>query len=133
MLLIALDMLVLIGDGEQMVANYGEHDWIATGDFPIAVPLFAGPGAINTVIIDAHNPNTRPYHNLQITMNILTASALIAGGLLATSVLSRLLTPVARNVMNKLPETIVCALGVEIIQERLAGFFVLPNGTSTES
>ena len=56
---------------------------------------------------------------------IVIVSLFIVVGLLATSVVSRFITPVAQPVMKGLLGIIVGALGIEFILEGLAGFFKL--------
>ncbi|MEM9762000.1 MAG: MarC family protein [Pseudomonadota bacterium] len=124
-LLIALDMLGLTGSGEGGMAAEEHPNPIVTGVFPMAVPLFAGPGAVTAVMIYAHNTDKHPHQDLVVSVIVLAISALIVIGLLLASMLSHVITPVAQAVLNRLLGMIVGALGVEFILEGLAGFFVL--------
>ncbi|MEO0761109.1 MAG: MarC family protein [Pseudomonadota bacterium] len=124
-LLIALDMLGLMGAGGGSMSTEEDPNPIVTGVFPMAVPLFAGPGSITAVMIYAHTTDKHPHQDLVISGIVLAVSVLIVIGLLMASMLSHLITPVAQSVLNRLLGMIVGALGVEFILEGLAGFFLL--------
>lgn len=124
-LLIALDMLGLLGEG---TVNYGAADTptpVLVGIFPMAVPLFAGPGAITAVMIYAHEAEAHPEHHIHVSSVIVIVGIAILLGLLAASLLARLISPVAQAVLNRLLGMIVGALGVEFILEGLQGFFAV--------
>ena len=126
-LLIALDMLGLLGVG---TVSYGggseEPNPVLTGIFPMAVPLFAGPGAITAVMIYSSQSDQNPWHDLHVSIVVLIVSAAVAVGLLLASTLSRVIGPVMQQVLNRLLGVIVGAMGIEFILDGIAGFFALP-------
>ena len=126
-LLIALDMLGLLREEEASTTTRSGQGPIITGIFPLAVPLFAGPGAITAVMIYASNPDKHAYHDLHVSIIVSTVSVMIIAGLLMASLVSRFISPTAQSVMNRLLGMIVGALGVEFILEGLAGFFKLES------
>lgn len=121
MLLIALEMLGLIGDphGSYRVAEHPNA--IATGIFPMAVPLSAGPGAITAVMIYAHQADVSDSHDAHVSLIILVVSACVAAGLFMVSLVGHLIGQTAQTVLNRLLGMIVGALGVEFILEGVAG------------
>ena len=125
-LLIALDMLGLLGASAIAYGDEEEANPVVTGVFPLAVPLFAGPGAISAVMIYAHEMDQYASHDVYVSLIIVVVGAFLCLGLLLASVLGRLIGPVAQNVMNRLLGIIVGSLGVEFILEGLAGFFAAP-------
>lgn len=123
-LLIGLDLLGLLGSN---AIDYGDSENpnpVITGVFPMAVPLFAGPGAITVVMVYAHDAD-HPAHQFQMAGVILIVCALIVLGLLLAGAVSRLIGDVAQTILNRLLGMIVGALGVEFILEGIVGFFGL--------
>lgn len=129
-LLIALDMLGLLGVG---TVNYGggsdEPNPLLTGIFPMAVPLFAGPGAITAVMIYSTQGGGNPWHDLHVSIVVLVVSLAVAAGLLLASTLSRVIGPVTQQVLNRLLGVIVGAMGIEFILDGIAGFYALPTAS----
>jgi multiple antibiotic resistance protein len=122
-LLIALDLLGLLREEEAFSeAKPSRQSAIAIGIFPMALPLFAGPGAITAVIVYAHE-DFHSNHNLIVVAIILSASALLAIGLATAGMLAKLIGPITQIVMNRVLGMVVGALGVEFILEGLAEFF----------
>lgn len=125
-LLIALDMLGFFGARS---ADQGStaHNPIEIGIVPMAIPVFAGPGAISTVMVYAHkqvDPSLTPLTNeLMVSGVIVSVAAIILVSLIAASALSRFLTPLVQHVLSRVLGMLVGALGVEFILEGLAAFF----------
>ena len=125
-LLIALDMLGLITAGAlTMEAEEGAHP-VAIGIFPLAVPLFAGPGAISAVMVYAHE-EFHSDHDLIVGLLILSVAVAIVAGMTGAAVVSHLIGPLTQSVINRLLGMIVGALGVEFILEGVAGFLAAPG------
>lgn len=115
-LIIALDMLGFLGGAAGSFADGESNHPVALGVFPMAVPLFAGPGAISTVMVYAHR-DFHSNHDLIVALLIVTVSVLIIVGLMTAVALTRLIGPVAQRVINRLLGMIVGALGIEFIVE----------------
>lgn len=134
-LLMALEMLGLMGDPSVDHGGSGDSP-VAVGVFPMAVPLFAGPGAISAVMVFAHHspegagPGALSVlaHDAVLGAVIVSVAVLILLGLVAASRLDRFLTPLVQDVLNRLLGIIVGALGVEFMLEGVAAFFPALTG-----
>jgi MarC family membrane protein len=125
-LIIALDMLGLLREKEaRSDADTSHHGPVAVGIFPLAVPFFAGPGAITTVMVYANEDIHvgAQFHFLIVVAVILSACSVLFVALMLASRLSGLIGPVTQVVMNRLLGMIVGALGVEFILEGLTEHF----------
>lgn len=126
-LLIALDMLGLIGEPDSASEpRPGAQHPVAIGIFPLAVPLFAGPGAITAVMVfgvEEFSDHDVLHHDLVVLSVIAIAALTVGVGLTIATTLSRFIGPVTQIVLNRLLGMIVGALGVEFILEGLAEFF----------
>ncbi len=120
-LLIALEMLGLKAASQVSREGGGETNPVVIGIFPMAVPLFAGPGAISAVLVYAHR-DFHSDHDLIVTVLILSVAAIIVLGMFGAAAASRLITPLTQKILNRLLGMIVGALGIEFILEGLAAF-----------
>lgn len=123
-LLMALEMLGLMGDRTDSYDRIGQNHPISIGIFPMAVPLFAGPGAISAVTVYAHE-SFHSSHDLIVSSVIATVSLIIIVGLFAAAAAGRVLGPVTQSVISRLLGIIVATMGVEFIVEGMAAVF--PN------
>ncbi|MEM8959753.1 MAG: MarC family protein [Pseudomonadota bacterium] len=121
MLLIALEMLGLIGDPERSYRASKDPNAISIGVFPIAVPLSAGPGPISTVMIYAHQADVSDSHDAHVSLIILIVSAAVAVCLFLVSLFGHLIGQTTQTVLNRLLGMIVGALGIQFILEGVAG------------
>lgn len=122
-LLIALDMLGLISSTtDEETRGDGAANPVTVGVFPLAVPLFAGPGAIAAVMVYAHE-DFHSDHDLIIAALVVSTAAAIVAGLSIASLLGRFIGPTTQQVLNRLLGMIVGALGVEFILEGIAAFY----------
>ncbi len=125
-LLIALDMLGLLGKEDQSSDTAASDQGpVSIGIFPLAVPLFAGPGTITAVMVYAHEDFHLGHadHDLIVAAVILSAASLLAVGLAFGGFLGRFIGALAQVVMNRLLGMLVGALGVEFILEGIVAFF----------
>lgn len=127
-LLIGLDLLGLLGANGIDYGGTEDPNPLVTGVFPMAVPLFAGPGAITAVMIYAHEDEKHPFHEIHMMIIVLGVCAAIVVGLMLAGAVSRLIGEVTQTILNRLLGMIVGALGVEFILEGLVGFFGLGVG-----
>ncbi|MEO0342764.1 MAG: MarC family protein [Pseudomonadota bacterium] len=131
-LLMALEMLGLMHSPSADDVGTQTNP-VAIGIFPMAVPLFAGPGAISAVMVFAHFDRATPafigetllLHDLIVLVVVGSIAVMILVGLMAAGALSRFLTPLVQDILNRLLGIIVGALGVEFILEGLQNFFSL--------
>ena len=92
---------------------------VQVGIFPLALPLFAGPGAIATVIASATN-DSHDLHQLLVFATIVSASGLLLLGLLLAGLAERFFSSLSKDIMNRLFGVLVGALGIEFILEGLS-------------
>jgi multiple antibiotic resistance protein len=123
LVLIALQLLGLMGDGEPSFGNADSASPVAVGVFPMAVPMLAGPGAIAAVMVSAGQAGAHEAHRLHVATAVLAVSAVIVAGLLVAGSMRRFIGPVTQNVLNRLLGIIVGALGTEFILEGVQGFY----------
>lgn len=122
-LLIALDMLGLMGDSQDPADSApSKHAAVSIGIFPLAIPLFAGPGAITVVMVYAHK-EFHSHHDLIVILVVVSASIILCASLLLAGLLGHFIGRIAQMVLNRILGMIVGALGAEFILEGLAEFF----------
>ena len=123
-LLMAIAMLNAQQGGARYTAEEGREgelkDNIAV--VPLAIPLLAGPGAISTAIIYAHQAHT------VVDIAMLVGAALLVAGAVATALY--LADPIANrlgrtgiNVATRIMGLILAAVAVEFIAQGLLQLF----------
>lgn len=113
-LLMALEMLGLVETPSLGRDNGQVINPLATAVFPLTIPLFAGPGAISTVLIYSHQ-DFHSHHDLIVGALLVGVAVAVAIGMLAASLLSSIIGPTAQLVMNRILGMLVGALGIEFI------------------
>ena len=94
---------------------------------PLSMPLLAGPGAISTVILDAHK-GTGPAHYGIIAAAILLVALLLRIVLRLSPFLARRLTATGINIFTRIMGLILAAIAVEFIANGLKGLFPVLHG-----
>lgn len=125
-LLIALQLLGLTGQEHGGTARDSDPtNPVVLGIFPLAIPLFAGPGSITAVMVYASTGQgtTDHSHLAVLVLVILSASTILGISLALAGMLSRIIGPTTQVVMNRLLGMIVGALGIEFILDGLAQYF----------
>ena len=97
-----------------------EKDSVAV--VPLSIPLIAGPGAISTVIIDAHR-GTGIAHYLIIGGVILALSGILWVVLRLSPLISERISTTGINVFTRIMGLILAAIAVEFIANGLKGLF----------
>ena len=113
-LLLALEMLGLLDFSAAQAAAAAKRTPVTVAVFPMAVPLFAGPGSISAVLIYAHYDFVSN-HDVFIAALLFGASCLVAAGMLTASLLSQVIGPTTQVVLNRVLGMLVGALGIEFI------------------
>lgn len=94
---------------------------------PLAIPLLAGPGAISTVIIQAHR--TPEVSNLGAILGIIVLVALVLWLVLRAALpIGNALGKVGLSVLNRLFGLILAAIAVEIMANGLKELFPVLAG-----
>lgn len=121
-LLLLMSINMLIADKH---APAPEEDGEATQSIaivPLATPLLAGPGAISTIILDAHK-GIGPGHYAAMALIIFALSLTIWLTFLIAPWVSRRLGKIGSSVFTRLMGLLLAAIAVEFIAGGLRGLF----------
>lgn len=89
---------------------------------PLAMPLLAGPGAISTVILNAHkDPGIS--HSLSVGLDILIVGVLLWAVFQLVPWISRHISQTGINIFTRIMGLILAAIAVEFIATGLKGLF----------
>ena len=105
---------------KQEVAESMDKNSIAI--VPLSIPLLAGPGAISTVILDAHRASNLA-HYIVIAVEIVVLSLLLWVVLRLSPIIARHITATGINIFTRIMGLILAALAVEFIAIGLKGLF----------
>jgi len=115
-LLMAIDMLNArpsrIRRTEEEKVEAQDHESVAV--VPLAIPLLAGPGAISTVILNAHTLAALP-QRIILTAIIIGVSATIWLALTLAIPIGKLLGKTGNNILTRIMGLILAAIAVEFI------------------
>ena len=89
---------------------------------PLAIPLLAGPGAISTVIIDAHKASGFMHYSI-ITIEIVMLSIILWIVLRFSPLISQRISATGINIATRIMGLILAAIAVEFIATGLKGLF----------
>jgi len=112
--ILALEMLGLITLSSSQSTESNLKTPLSIAVFPLAIPLFAGPGAISMVLVYAHSDFISNY-DVIVSALVLGVSVAVTVGMLAASFLSHIIGPTAQLVLNRVLGMLVGALGIEFI------------------
>jgi multiple antibiotic resistance protein len=102
------------------------HDEVHEDDsvalVPLTMPLLAGPGAISTVIVYAHQSEGLVHFGLILCAIVLVCFALWLT-LIAMPWLSKHITPKAISMSTRLMGLLLCAIAIEFMAKGLKGLF----------
>ena len=89
---------------------------------PLSIPLLAGPGAISTVIIDAHKSHAIGHYAV-IAIEILALSIMLWVVLRMSPLISKRISATGINIFTRIMGLILAAIAVEFIANGLKGLF----------
>jgi multiple antibiotic resistance protein len=89
---------------------------------PLSIPLLAGPGAISTVIIDAHR-GSGVAHYAVISMEIALLSLILWSVLRLSPFLSKHISATGINIFTRIMGLILAAIAIEFIANGIKGLF----------
>jgi len=99
---------------------------------PLAMPLLADPGAISTVILDAHK-STGIAHYTIIALGIMLLGLMVWGVLRLSPWIATRIGATGINIFTRIMGLILAAIAVEFIASGLQGLFpVLASGVVAE-
>jgi len=125
-LLMAINML--LGDKPKMTrekSNEGDAT-ASVAIVPLSTPLLAGPGAISTVILDAHKGAGMGHIGVMAMILLLLSVSVWLTFLIAPWVSQRL-GKVGSNIVTRLMGLLLAAIAVEFIAGGLRGLFPVLN------
>jgi multiple antibiotic resistance protein len=89
---------------------------------PLSTPLLAGPGAISTIILDAHKGNGIG-HYMVLSIEIIVLGFIVWLTFLVAPWISRRLGRIGSDVFSRLMGLIIASIAVEFIANGLRGLF----------
>ena len=119
-LLMAINML--IGDKPKLVPEGDNDATSSVAIVPLSTPLLAGPGAISTVILDAHKGSGTGHYGIMAFILIALSLSVWLTFLIAPWVSQRLGT-IGSNIVTRLMGLLLAAIAVEFIAGGLRGLF----------
>jgi multiple antibiotic resistance protein len=105
---------------KQEVAESMDRESIAI--VPLSIPLLAGPGAISTVILDAHRAQNWAHYTV-IAVEIVFLSLILWVVLRLSPLIARHITATGINIFTRIMGLILAAISVEFIATGLKGLF----------
>jgi multiple antibiotic resistance protein len=89
---------------------------------PLSIPLLAGPGAISTIVIDAHKGTGLAHYGLiAVEIGILTLLLWLA--LRLSPLIAKRISATGINVFTRIMGLILAAIAVEFIANGIKGLF----------
>ena len=123
-LLLLMSITMLFGNKETGLPNNGSDGDSTTSIaiVPLSTPLLAGPGAISTIILDAHKGQGLS-HYLIMSAEIVVLAFLVWLTFLVAPWLSQRLGKIGINIFTRLMGLLLAAIAVEFIAGGLRGLF----------
>jgi multiple antibiotic resistance protein len=123
-LLLLMSITMLFGNKETGLPNNGIDGDSTTSIaiVPLSTPLLAGPGAISTIILDAHKGQGL-VHYLIMSAEIVVLAFLVWLTFLVAPWLSQRLGKIGINIFTRLMGLLLAAIAVEFIAGGLRGLF----------
>ena len=89
---------------------------------PLSMPLLAGPGAISTVIIDAHKATGVAHYGI-ISLEIIALSLILWIVLRLSPLISKRISMTGINIFTRIMGLILAAIAIEFMANGLKGLF----------
>ena len=89
---------------------------------PLSIPLLAGPGAISTIIIDAHRGSGVAHYGI-IALEIGLLCSVLWAVLRLSPIISRHISATGINIFTRIMGLILAAIAIEFIANGLKGLF----------
>jgi MarC family membrane protein len=123
-LFVALAMMQTPGHGTQVVPvdAQGATPKNSVAVVPLVIPILAGPGAISTVIVYAHQSTSLGHHLLICAIIVAVAASTLVVLRLAVTIAS-LIGPTGMQVFTQIMGLLIAAIAVEFITQGLAAIF----------
>lgn len=121
-LLLLMSITMLIGNKPTLTPDDVEGETSSVAIVPLSTPLLAGPGAISTVILDAHKGNTVGHYGT-MALVLVALSLTVWLTFLVAPWVSRRLGAMGSNIVTRMMGLLLAAIAVEFIAGGLRGLF----------
>ena len=122
-LLLLMSVKMLLGNKETLTPDDIDTDGTSSiAIVPLSTPLLAGPGAISTVILDAHKSSGAAHYSMMALVLVALSFTVWLTFLIAPWVSQRLGT-MGSNIVTRLMGLLLAAIAVEFIAGGLRGLF----------
>jgi multiple antibiotic resistance protein len=122
-LLLLMSINMLIGDKPKLSPEDSDSDATSSvAIVPLSTPLLAGPGAISTVILDAHKGNNVGHYGA-MALVLVALSLIVWVTFLIAPWVSRRLGKIGSNIVTRMMGLLLAAIAVEFIAGGLRGLF----------
>ena len=122
-LLLLMSINMLIGDKPKLAPDDTDSDSTSTvAIVPLSTPLLAGPGAISTVILDAHKGNNAGHYGA-MALVLVALSLIVWLTFLIAPWVSQRLGKIGSNIVTRMMGLLLAAIAVEFIAGGLRGLF----------
>src|SRR5512146_393426 len=123
-LLLLISITMLIGDRPARLPDDGidGDSTTSVAIVPLSTPLLAGPGAISTVILDAHK-SSAPGHYAAMTLIMVLLSFTVWLTFLVAPWISQRLGKSGSSIVTRMMGLLLAAIAVEFIAGGLRGLF----------
>ncbi len=122
LLLLLMSIAMLIGDKEAQDQTSNGESTSSVAIVPLSTPLLAGPGAISTVILDAHKGSGLAHYAIMALIIVVLSLAVWLTFLVAPWISQRL-GRTGINVFTRLMGLILASIAVEFIAGGMRGLF----------
>jgi multiple antibiotic resistance protein len=122
-LLLLMSINMLIGDKPKLTPDDSDGDATSSvAIVPLSTPLLAGPGAISTVILDAHKGSSVGHYGAMALVLVILSLIVWLTFLIAPWVSQRL-GKIGSNIVTRMMGLLLAAIAVEFIAGGLRGLF----------
>lgn len=122
-LLLLMSVNMLIGNKSTRAPDDTDVDTTSSvAIVPLSTPLLAGPGAISTVILDAHK-GSNAWHYGAMALVLVILSFIVWGTFLIAPWVSRRLGKIGSEIVTRMMGLLLAAIAVEFIAGGLRGLF----------
>ncbi len=122
LLLLLMSITMLVGSKEPQEPTAESDATSSVAVVPLSTPLLAGPGAISTVIVDAHKSTSLMHYAIMAVIIVVLSLSVWLTFLIAPWV-SRRLGKTGINIFTRLMGLILASIAVEFIAGGLRGLF----------
>jgi multiple antibiotic resistance protein len=121
-LLLLMAIKMLIGTKQANTLEDGDGETSNVAIVPLSTPLLAGPGAISTVILDAHKGSGSGHYGVMVLILVVLSLIVWLTFYIAPGI-ARRMGKIGSNIFTRLMGLLLAAIAVEFIAGGLRGLF----------